>query len=41
MKDTRKERQALVIIFSAGVGAAVGQLYIAPMLEKRLKVRKP
>lgn len=40
MKDTRRERQALVVLVSAGIGAVVGQFYVGPWLAKQLNVRK-
>jgi hypothetical protein len=38
--DTRKQREALVILASAGVAAVIGQLYLGPLVAKHLNVRK-
>ncbi len=40
VRDTRKQREALVIIAATGGAAVLGQLFIGPWLANRLKVRK-
>lgn len=40
MRDTRKQREALVIIAATGVAAVIGQLYIGPILAKKLNVKR-
>ncbi len=40
MRDTRKQREMLVILASTGVAAVIGQLYLGPYVAKALNVRK-
>jgi len=40
MRDSRKQREMLVILAATGVAAVIGQFYIGPMLAKKLKVKR-
>lgn len=40
MRDTRKQREIVVVLIGAGLGAVIGQMYVAPWLARQLNVRK-
>lgn len=40
MRDTRKSREAVVVLLGAGLGAVIGQMYVAPWIARHLNVRK-
>lgn len=38
-RDTRKQREMLVVLITTGVGAIIGQFYVGPKLAKALNVK--
>jgi hypothetical protein len=40
MKDTRKQREIIAVLLTAGIGAVIGELYVKPLLTRQLGVRK-
>lgn len=40
MRDTRKQREIIVILLTAGIGAVLGEMYLKPLLNRQLGVKR-
>lgn len=40
VKDTRKQREMVVVLATTGVAAIIGQFYLGPWVARTLNVRK-
>lgn len=39
MKDTRRTREMLVVVLTAGIGAVIGDMYLKPWMNRTFKVK--
>lgn len=37
MRDTRRQREMLVVALTAAIGAVIANIYVQPMLERKVK----
>jgi hypothetical protein len=40
MRDTRRQREIIAVLLTAGIGAVIGELYIKPLLTRNLGVKR-
>ena len=40
MRDTRRQREVMVVLLTAGIGAVLGDVYLKPWLNRKMGVKR-